>query len=222
MKHNPSPFQLQVITDGIKQLPDLIHTVKKTLEGGADAIQLRYKSAPASDLWTIGQELLPIVQHHQRRLLINDRIDVALAIPAHGVHLAGKSLPPKAARTICKEPFLIGCSIHSIEEAKQAEQQGVSYITFGHIFSTKSKPGMPPRGIEALYEVVSAISIPVFAIGGIHADNIADVLQTGCAGIAVIGAVMNEQNPEKATYELKNRMIACQAKPKVTLPPYLQ
>jgi thiamine-phosphate diphosphorylase len=211
----PNPgFQLHVITDGIKRTPELVDSVEKTLRGGADAIQLRYKSAPALDLWELGRNIQPIFSRFRGLFLINDRIDVALGLQADGVHLAGKSLPVQVAKRICGDSFQIGCSVHSVEEAVTAAQQGASYITFGHIFATTSKPGLTPRGIQALYDVVEAVNVPVLAIGGITVETLPEVLQTGCAGVAVIGAVMGKDDPEKASYEIKNVMAASSAKPK--------
>lgn len=210
-------FQLHMITDGMKQAGELCGIVENALRGGADAIQLRYKSAPALDLYTLGKALKPIVDSFSARFLINDRVDVALALSADGVHLAGKSLPVEAVRNFVGRRMLLGCSVHSVEEAKRAEERGASYITFGHIFPTKSKPGLPPRGVRGLQEVVDAVSIPVLAIGGITADNIDEVLATGCAGISVIGAISHERDPETAARRLRMKMDASAYKPRCSL-----
>lgn len=211
-------FQLHMITDGMKQAEELRATVEKALRGGADAIQLRYKSAPALDIFTLGSFLKPITDKFGARLLINDRLDVALALPGSGVHLAGKSLPVNTARAVAGPAMLLGCSVHSVEEAKRAEDLGASYVTFGHIFPTSSKPGVPPRGPEGLQEVVDAVSIPVLAIGGITIENIEQVLATGCAGIAVIGAISHEQNPETAARQLRDKIDASPCRPRYSLP----
>ncbi|GAX89896.1 thiamine phosphate synthase [Effusibacillus lacus] len=211
-------FQLHMITDGMRQADELGLIVEKALRGGADTIQLRYKSAPALDLYSLGQRIKPIVDSFGANLLINDRIDVALALDADGVHLAGKSLPVDVTRHITGERFLLGCSVHSVEEARTAEQKGASYITFGHIFPTSSKPGLPPQGIEGLRKVVESVEIPVLAIGGITIQNIDQVLSTGCAGIAAIGAISHEQNPELAASLLRSRMNDSKYKPRFSFP----
>lgn len=110
--------------------------------------------------------------------------------------------------------MLLGCSVHSVEEARQAQAAGASYVTFGHIFPTKSKPGLPPQGTDALFQVVQSVSIPVLAIGGITAENIDLVLATGCAGIAVIGAISDDKDPQTAAGKLKARMNASPYRPK--------
>jgi thiamine-phosphate pyrophosphorylase len=217
MKKDPR-FQLHMITDGIKQADELQSIVQKALRGGADAIQLRYKSASALEILSLGRALKPLTDLFGARLLINDRLDVALALQASGVHLAGKSLPVDEARKVAGPDQLLGCSVHSAEEAKRAEELGASYVTFGHIFPTHSKPGLPPRGVEGLQEVVEALSIPVLAIGGITVDNIDDVLATGCAGIAVIGAISYKQDPEAAARQLRNKMDASPHRPRFVLP----
>lgn len=210
-------FHLHVITDGQRQAHDLHAVVDKAVRGGADVIQLRDKAAPALDLYTLGLAVRDTVRAGGAKLTINDRLDVALALGADGVHLAGKSLPVEAARPLLPPPTWVGCSVHSVEEAVSAERAGVSYVTYGHVFDSHSKPGLPPRGIEALASVVEAVQIPVLAIGGITGANIERVLATGVAGIAVIGAVMAQADPERAAYELREAMDRSAGAPKVAL-----
>ncbi|WP_232463329.1 thiamine phosphate synthase [Tumebacillus avium] len=213
-----SAFQLHVITDGIRQVEELKTIVRLAVQGGADVIQLRYKSAPALDLFRLGAEIHPLIQQEGGRLLINDRADVALALDAGGVHLAAKSLPIASARPLFLPEKWIGCSVHSVEEALDAQEQGATYITYGHIFATGSKPGLPPRGLDALRKVVEAVEIPVLAIGGITTDNIEDVLATGAAGIAVISAVMADGDPKRAALALREKMDASAHRPLHELP----
>jgi thiamine-phosphate pyrophosphorylase len=211
-------FQLHVITDGKRQAQELYEIVDRAVRGGADVIQLRYKSAPALDLYRLAEAIRPAIRAAGAGLLINDRVDVALATGAEGVHLAAKSLPIPSARPLMQSHQLVGCSVHSVEEAVQAQQMGASYITYGHIFATNSKPGLPPRGVQALRQVVEAVDIPVLAIGGITSENLEEVLAAGVAGIAVIGAVMADLEPERAARELRERMDASSHRPKIALP----
>jgi len=179
--------------------------------GGADVLQIRQKRAPAGDTYTLARE----VQDHCRKLgvspqlLINDRIDVASAVSADGVHLAARSLPVHAVVELRRRGQFsgrIGCSVHSLEEAHDASAAGVDYITFGHVFATSSHVGAPPRGLVALAEIVNEIPLPVIAIGGITVANVAEVLLTGCSGVAVIGAVLDQLNPELAARMLTREM----------------
>lgn len=211
-------FQLHMITDGMKQGDELREIVTNALRGGVDVIQLRYKSAPALDLYTLGELIRPVIKEFHAGLLINDRVDVALALQTEGVHLAGKSLPVDVARSVVGDNFLLGFSVHSAEDAKRAEEQGASYVTFGHVFPTNSKPGLPPRGVEGLQEVVDSVSIPVLAIGGITAENIEQVLATGCAGVAVIGAISQDPDPEKAARHLRQKMDESSCRPRRPFP----
>lgn len=218
---NQSRFQLHVITDGQRKVEELKSIVSNAVRGGADIIQLRYKSAPALDLYHIGQAIQPLIREAGGGLLINDRVDVALALGATGVHLAAKSLPIPAVRPLLQDKKqLIGCSVHSIEEAIAAERAGASYVTYGHIYATNSKPGLPPRGVENLRKVVEAVTIPVLAIGGINKQNIDEILTTGIAGIAVIGAVMADKDPEQAAHVLREIMDQSPHQPRHALPTY--
>ncbi|HEU4963828.1 MAG TPA: thiamine phosphate synthase [Bacilli bacterium] len=216
-----SRFQLHVITDGKRDARELHEVVAEAVRGGADVIQLRYKSAPALDLFHLGQTILPTIREANAHLLINDRVDVALALGASGVHLAAKSLPVDSVRPMFRahgsDCQWVGCSVHSVEEALLAEEKGASYITYGHVFTTTSKPGLPPRGLDALQQVVDVVQIPVLAIGGITVDNIDEVLATGVAGIAVIGAVMGQAAPAAAARELKAKMDASPHRPRHSL-----
>lgn len=211
-------FQLHIITDGVKQQDELLPVITAAAQAGADYIQLRYKSAPALALYTLGKAVQSALAGQRTGLLINDRVDVALALSAQGVHLAAKSLPVEQVRPLVKEKMLVGCSVHSVEEAVAAERAGASYVTYGHIFTTPSKPGLAPRGTDALRQVVDAVSIPVLAIGGITPENIAQVLATGAAGIAVIGAVMAQADPYAATCALRHCLDHSPCMPKCPLP----
>ncbi|MDI9259463.1 thiamine phosphate synthase [Alicyclobacillus sendaiensis] len=191
--------------------------------GGADVIQVREKKAPALAVFEFARELLARLREagSGARVLVNDRLDVALAAGADGVHLAAKSLPVAAAREVVQRAgggLLLGCSVHSLEEARAAEAAGADYVTFGHIFPTASHPGLPPKGVRELARVVEALAIPVVAIGGIDAGNVAEVLATGASGVAVIGAVVEAADPRAAAARLKEAMARCAAAPKVPFP----
>lgn len=136
-------------------------------------------------------------------LVVNDRVDVALAAGAGGVHLGGSGLPVEVARRLAPG-MVIGASVHSLEEALAAERSGADYLIFGHIFPTGSKPGLAPRGLEALAEVCGRVRVPVLAIGGVTAANAALVRRAGAAGVAVMSAVMAAPDPAAAVGELVN------------------
>jgi thiamine-phosphate pyrophosphorylase len=201
-------FQLHLVTEPRSNSDELIRGVALALEGGADWVQLRNKSSSALSLYTEAVALLRVTQQHGARLAINDRLDVALAVGADGVHLAGQSLPVAAAVHVAASRMLVGCSVHGLAEATAAAAGGADYLTFGHVFPTTSHPGMPPRGLAELAAIVQAVDVPVLAIGGITVDNLDDVLQTGCAGIAVISAILSEPDPGRAAARLRAALDA--------------
>jgi thiamine-phosphate pyrophosphorylase len=134
---------------------------------------------------------------------VNDRLDVALAAGADGVHLAAQSLPVSEAGLLAQGKLLIGRSVHSLEDAVQAAKAGADYVTFGHVFPTNTHPGLPPRGLHQLEEIVHKVEVPVLAIGGITTDNLDEVLATGCAGVAVISAILSASDPCQAARNLR-------------------
>ncbi|MBA2377568.1 MAG: thiamine phosphate synthase [Rubrobacter sp.] len=208
---------IHLITDRKQTKGDESAALHAALRGGVDIIQIREKSAvSALALFETANEILPVAHEHGAAVSINDRLDVALATGADGVHLAGKSLPPDAARKLWGE--LLGVSIHSLEEAKSAVESGVDYVTFGHVYPTSSKPGMAPRGVRELARIVDNVSIPVVAIGGIEASNVDEVLSTGASGIAAISTILTAEDPEHAARKLREAVDAYGAPPKTPFP----
>lgn len=191
--------------------------------GGADVIQIREKKAPALAVFEFTRSLIARMREAgaSSQVFVNDRLDVAMAAGADGVHLAAKSLPVAAAREVVHRAgvgLVVGCSVHSLDEALAAEAAGADYVTFGHIFPTASHPGLPPRGVRELAQVVEALSIPVVAIGGIDAANVGEVLATGASGVAVISAVVEAADPRAAVARLKEAMARSHVSPKVPFP----
>jgi thiamine-phosphate pyrophosphorylase len=168
-------------------------------------------------MYSEAAQLLGATQQRDAQLAINDRLDVALAVGADGVHLAGQSLPVEAAVRLAAGRILVGRSVHELDEAVAAAAAGADYLTFGHVFPTTSHPGVPPRGLAELRAIVEAVDVPVVAIGGITVDNLADVLQTGCAGIAVISAILADANPQLAAARLRGAMDSSPHRPKLEL-----
>jgi thiamine-phosphate pyrophosphorylase len=142
-------------------------------------------------------------------LLINDRLDVALALDAAGVHLAGHSLPTAQARHLLGPQKLIGVSTHSPAEAQQAATEGADFIVFGPVFTTPSKMAYgPPQGLQQLATVVRQVTIPVLAIGGIDQTNLPQVMATGAHGVAMIRAVLAAANPYEAARRLHTALAS--------------
>jgi thiamine-phosphate pyrophosphorylase len=215
---NRPNFQLHLVTEPRRGAEELIRAVAFALDGGVDWVQLRDKTASAAALFAEATELLRVVHQHGAQLAINDRLDVALAVGAQGVHLAGQSLPVDAAVHLAASRLLIGRSVHSLTEAETAAAAGADYVTFGHVFPTTTHPGLPPRGLDELREIVEALDVPVLAIGGITVDNLDEVLATGCAGVAVISAILSDPAPSEAAARLRSALDASPHRPRHPFP----
>lgn len=177
--------------------------VDAALAGGAKAIQLREKDLSTRDLYELVERLLPIVHGRGACLLINDRIDLALALPIDGVHLSRTSLPPAETRALLGPARLIGVSCHSLEEAIEAERGGADFIVFGPLFPTPSKAAYgPPVGLARLREVRRQVRLPIMGIGGITASSMASVMAAQADGAAVISTVMAADDPADAVSAL--------------------
>lgn len=197
-------LRLIVITDSALAAPrTVIDVVRSALRAGTPAIQLRDKLATARELLEQATILRALTRQHGALLFINDRLDVALAAQADGVHLGPRDIPLAAARSVAPLPFLIGVSTDDPEAAAVAQQQGASYIGCGAVFGTSSKDvGGEVIGTAQLQRVVEAARIPVVGIGGIDESNVDAVAASGAAGAAVIGAVMKAVDIERTVRTL--------------------
>ncbi|WP_217696528.1 thiamine phosphate synthase [Paenibacillus odorifer] len=187
--------EIHLISDGKLQLRHFVE-LAVTVQTWVDYIHLRDKQCPACELLAAAQQLLAAGMP-ATKLIINDRIDVALAAGAAGVQLAWHSLSPVTARRIAPQ-LRLGRSVHSPEEAANASEQGADYCLFGHVFPSDSKLGLPARGLELLAETVETSSIPVIAIGGISLANAAQIIRQGAAGVAVMSGICGADDPYEA------------------------
>ena len=203
----PTPdFDLYLVTDrSLTQGRDLLWVLQRALDGGVNAIQLREKDLGGRELFFLAEAARKLTQRYHARLLINDRIDLALAVDADGVQLAKASLPIETARALLGPRKLLGASTHSLEEAAEAERKGADLVLFGPVYFTPSKaPYGAPQGLAALKKIVEKFSLPIYAIGGIKPENIADTRRAGVRGVALISAVMSAADPEDATKKILN------------------
>jgi thiamine-phosphate pyrophosphorylase len=185
--------------------------VAAAARGGAGMVQLREKDLTARELYDLGARLQNLLTPHGIPLLINDRLDVAHALDAAGVHLAGHSLSPAHARRVLGPDKLIGVSTHSLHDARQAVGERADFIVFGPVFDTPSKRQYgAPQGLQRLAEVVAHVTCPVIAIGGIDTDNLPQVLQTGAYGVAMIRAVLAAPDPCAAAWQLRQQLPSTQ------------
>ncbi len=197
-------FDLYLVTDR-KQAAgrDLLWVLEQALDGGVKGIQLREKDLGGGQLFHLAERIKALCDAHHASLLINDRVDVAMAVDADGVHLGGASIPVRTARKLMGDNKLIGVSTHSLKEAQESEQAGADFLVFGPVFFTSSKaPYGEPQGLGPLKKVVEKLSIPVYSIGGIKADNIAEVKATGVRGVSLISAIISVTYPLAATEEI--------------------
>ena len=193
-----SPF-LCVITD---EALCPVTLAEEALKGGAAMIQLRHKTASGSQLFSWAVEIRKLCRQYQALCIINDRVDIAMASEADGVHLGQEDIPALAARKLLGSNFIIGISASSVDEAVQAEKDGADYIGFGHIYPTISKlKEHAPLGSDMLRHVTSRLSVPVVAIGGISIENAGLLISCGASGVAVISAVSRAEEPSRAACE---------------------
>jgi thiamine-phosphate pyrophosphorylase len=194
-----SPF-LCVITD---EAMCPLTLAEEALRGGAAMIQLRHKTASGSQLFSWALAISRRCREYGALCIVNDRLDIALACGADGVHLGQQDIPAAAARKLLGKKRIIGLSASSPDEAIRAEKDGADYIGFGHIYPTSSKDkGFDPVGPEMLREVAALVSLPLIAIGGIKRENAPQLIGHGASGIAVISAVSRAVDPYRATSEL--------------------
>ena len=214
---------LHVLSDRQRQTGPLERTLADAVAGGADIVQVRDKRAPAADVFALCTAVGALLAKEQLlgRVFVNDRLDVALAANLAGVHLAARSLPVAAVCAVRGRAHwqgLVGVSVHSVEEAVAAEAQGADYVTYGHIYASESHRTEAPRGVRSLARLVDAVRLPVIAIGGVDSTNIDPVLDTGCAGVAVIGAILETPEPRRAAMALRSAMERSQSEPRFAFP----
>jgi thiamine-phosphate pyrophosphorylase len=198
-------LRLYLCTDRILSLGrPITGAVEQAIAGGVTMVQLREKDASSREFYEIAVSVTAITRAHHIPLIINDRLDIALAAGAEGLHIGQSDLPLKEARRIAGNDLIIGVSTHNAEEARKAEAEGADYIGAGAIYPTGSKADAGNAiGVEALAAICAAVKIPVVGIGGIGPLNAAGVMGAGAAGIAVISAILSQENIEKAARNLR-------------------
>ena len=188
----------------------LEEALEAAIAGGVTMVQLREKDASAREFYGIAFAVQRITKAHHIPLVINDRLDIALAIGAEGLHIGQSDMPLEAARRLAGDRLFIGVSARTPEEAAAAQAGGADYLGAGPVFPTGSKADAGDAvGIGQLAKICSAVSIPVIGIGGIGLQNAAAVMQTGAAGIAVISAILSQENSKAAAEQLRRAQGSC-------------
>ena len=203
----PHPILCLVTDHTYAQHQSLSAPVAMAIAGGVNMVQLREKELPGRELLALAQEMREVTQD-KALLLVNERVDVALAAGADGVQLGEGAMPVEAVRELAGEQLLIGRSVHSSEGAQEAEAQGADFLIVGTTFPSASKPGMAPAGPELLSRIARAVTIPFLAIGGVNRENVDQVMEQGCSGVAVISAILGAVDPGQASRDLKEAILA--------------
>ncbi len=203
----PHPTLCLVTDRSYATTRSLATLVADAVLGGVDIVQLREKDLPSGDLLTLAIDIRESTTRGKALFIVNDRVDVALAVGADGVQLGEDAMPVDVARRIAPQ-LLIGRSVHSVEGAREAEAQGADFMVVGTIFPTGSKADIEPAGPGLLERIAASVNLPFLAIGGVTSRNVSQVMAAGASGAAVISAILAAPDPRVAAEELKRAMAA--------------
>ncbi|MBI3921037.1 MAG: thiamine phosphate synthase [Armatimonadetes bacterium] len=204
MQLRPCPFRLYLVTDRRACFPTpLSAALEEACAAGIRAVQLREKDLTPREVHELSLAIKPVLDRYGTSLLINDRSDLARTVRAAGVHLTSTSLSPAAARPCLLPDQIIGVSTHSVAEGVRAEQEGADFLCFGPVYDTPSKHAFgPPQGLENLRKLAEAVSLPVYAIGGVTPERTGECIESGAYGVAVIAAILGAKDIGGAVEDL--------------------
>lgn len=202
-------FDLYVVTDSdLSRGRSDAEVARLAYEGGADVVQLRMKHADGREMLEQANLIRECADELCKLFIVNDRVDVAMACGADGVHLGQTDLPLEDARRLMGDDAIIGVSVDNVEQAVAAEEGGADYVGVGAIFRTATKPDAAQAlGLGAIFEIRNAVDIPVVAIGGINRGNIQDVIRAGADAAAVVSAVVAQDDVRAAAHELRDMIL---------------
>lgn len=205
---NKIDYSLYLVTDrNILKDRNLKYEVENAIKGGVTLVQLREKECSGKDFLKYAIEVKEITDKYNVPLIINDRVDIALAIDAAGVHVGQNDIPAKVVRELIGKNKVLGISASNLEEAKKAVEDGADYLGVGAIYSTSTKKDAKNVKLNMLKEIRDNIKIPIVAIGGIDKNNAKEVIECNIDGIAVVSAILSENDIELAAKNLKNFFI---------------
>ncbi|MCT4613892.1 MAG: thiamine phosphate synthase [Marinifilaceae bacterium] len=177
---------------------------EQAVKGGVSIVQLREKNISSLEFYNLAHSLKKCLDQYNIPLIVNDRLDIALAVDAAGLHIGQSDIPYKVARTLLGPDKIIGLSVESIEEARLANELDVDYIGISPVFSTQTKSDIKvPFKLEGVREIASFTKHKTVAIGGINLSNAADIIKAGADGLAVVSAIVSADSPQQAAIELK-------------------
>jgi len=195
------PVLCLVVSSADAKDGDIEKLVTEAVAGGVGMVQLRERNMAAGDLLELARKLKTATRG-KALFAVNDRVDVAEAVEADGIHVPENGLPTRTVRSIMGRYAVLGRSVHSVESAHQASRDGAEYVIAGTIFKTASKPDVTPVGVSLIAEITKDLSQPVFAIGGVTKENVEEVIKAGAAGVAVVSAITEAEDPKAAAQEL--------------------
>ena len=204
MKKEDIDYSVYLVTDRRNKTDEeFLNIIEEAIKGGTTIVQLREKTASTKEFYDLALRVKEITNRYGVPLLINDRIDIALAVDSEGVHIGQDDMPADIAREIIGEDKILGVSASTVEEAKKAENDSADYIGSGAVFPTATKDDADSVSKEELKEIVDSIDIPVVAIGGITVENASSLKDSGIAGFSVVSAIMSAEDPKEASKKLK-------------------
>jgi len=203
-------LRLTLVTDRTQTRGrELVSVVGDCLAAGLPAVQVREKDLGAAELAVLCRRIRGLTQDTRALLIVNDRVDVALAVGAEGVQRTATSLTVEDIRAIADKRLRIGASIHSLPDALQAELEGADWLVFGPVYDTPSKRMYgPPQGLDKLARVAAAVRIPVIAIGGVTPERVREVRRAGARGVAVVSSILAADSPADATRRFLEALAA--------------
>ena len=202
MKHGID-YSLYLCTDRrLMTSPTIEASAESALRGGTTVIQLREKDCSSREFYELGLRVKKITDAYHAPLIINDRVDIALAVGAAGVHVGQGDLPCKVVREIVGPDMIVGVSAATLDEAVQAEEDGADYLGVGAMYATATKTDTRPVSMDELLKIRAAVKIPIVVIGGINKQTLGNFKGTGVDGLAVVSAIVAQPNPEAAAREL--------------------
>lgn len=205
----PNPYRLYLVTDENQDIDTLLQVVKQAIEGGVTMVQLREKHHDVRTFISKAKAVKQVLASTGVPLIINDRVDVALAVEAEGVHLGQTDMPATLARKLIGEERILGLSIESEAQLEEAKSLPIDYIGLSAIFATPTKTNTKTHwGLDGLTETLKKTTLPVVAIGGINEANLPDVASTGVHGVAIVSAISHAASPKDAASKLLNLMEA--------------
>jgi len=199
-------YALYLVTDrGILRGRDIFQAVEDAIKGGVTLVQLREKDVSSLDFYNIALKMTDIARHYNVPLIINDRLDIALAVDADGLHIGQEDIPIEVARRLLGKSKILGYSVSSVEEAIHGQKNGANYLGAGPVYPTGSKADAnAPIGIHGLKKIKESVNIPVVGIGGINITNINEVKSSGIDGISIISGILGKSDIKAASKDLKN------------------